>query len=58
MRILLHLRSVTLLSRSAMIPLNGLQNSDVIEKSPTIKPAIVIVVPIPTRYFERIVATI
>ena len=57
-RTVLHFRSVTLLNRSAISPLKGRHTSEVSDTRPTINPAIVTVVPIPTRYFERIVAII
>ena len=57
-KILLHFNSVTLLSLSASRPLNGLQQRDVIENSPTITPAVAIEIPMLTRYFDKIVTTI
>jgi hypothetical protein len=58
MSTLLHIRRWTLLSLSTIKPQKGRLKRAVSENRPTIIPATVIVVPIPTRYLDNIVATI
>ena len=54
---LLTISSQILFNRSAMTPQNGRHTRLVMEKSPTTKPAKVMLAPSPTRYFDRMVAT-